>query len=203
MNFRSTQETSPLPPFEEIKNNLCIPKDCALFYSGQGSYAKKAQQWAMKGGDGHRVLSQLWKDSSYPNLWQNDMDASKLFFALASRAMAELASGIIHVMLPSDTQGTDRWRGTVWDLHKWPNLSSEVFEVIQVNPDNDYQETIKRGAARPQQRIQPHRRGSRRRHHWQKYQCRSQNRRRRARRQRLAAYKREVESKGNGFLLHV
>lgn len=203
MNFRSTQETPPLPPFEEIKNNLCIPKDYAIFYSGPGSYAKKAQQWAMKGGDGHRVLSQLWKDSSYPNLWQNDMDTSKLFFALASRAMAELASGIIHVMLPSDTQGTDRWRGTVWDLHKWPNLSSEVFEVIQVNPDNDYQETIKRGVARPQRRIQPHHRGIRRRHHWQKYQCRIQNRRRRARRQRLAAYKRKVESKGNAFLLHV
>lgn len=123
------------------------------------------------------VLSQLWKDKSYPSLWQNNEDLSEEFFALASRAMAELASGTVHVMLPSDTQGTNWWRGTVWDLYKWPHLSSDVTEVIRVNPDNDHEQTIKGGAARPQRRVQRHRQGRRR----------GQSRRRRARRQQMAA----------------
>ncbi len=123
MNFSSTQQTIPLPTIEEIKNNLSVPKNCALFYSGPGSYAYKARQWAKRKEGGHMVLFQLWKNLRYPSLWQNDADLSEEFFALASRAMAELASGTVHVMLPSDTQGTNWWRGKVWDLYEWPHLT--------------------------------------------------------------------------------
>lgn len=96
----------------------------------------------------------LWTNLCYLDAWQNDMNASTQFFNLASREMAKLSSGIVYVMLPSDTKGTDWWHESVWNLYEWPNLGSAVTEVIRVNPDNDNQETIKGGAsARPQCRY--------------------------------------------------
>ena len=87
MNFSATQQKIPLPTIEEIKNNLSFSKNCALVCSGPGSYAYKARQWAKRKEAGHMVLSQLWKDKSYPSLWQNNEDLSEEFFALASRAV--------------------------------------------------------------------------------------------------------------------
>lgn len=131
MNFSFTQQTIPLPMIEEIKINPNSLKNGSLFYSGPGSYANKDRQWAKRKKAGQMVLAQLWKHKNYPNTWQNDEIISGEFFALASPAMADLASGIVHVMLPSDTQGTNWLRGTVWDLYEWPHLSSDVTEVIR------------------------------------------------------------------------
>lgn len=93
-----------------------MPKDRALFYSGPGRYPNKAREWARKKNNGYKILSLLWTDSRYPDVWQYDADASEEFFNLASRAMAELSSGISYIMLPSDTQGTDWWYESVWNL---------------------------------------------------------------------------------------
>lgn len=111
-----------------------MSKDRALFYSGPGGYANKARGWARKKNNGYKILSLLWTDSRYPDAWQKDIDASEEFFNLASRAMAELSSGIIYIMLPSDTHGTDWWHESVWKLYEWPNLGLAVMEVIGVNP---------------------------------------------------------------------
>lgn len=176
MNSTFTHQTVPLPTVEGIKINLKPLKDCYLFYSGPGCYARKARQWAKWKKAGHMVLAQLWKNEEYPNTWQNDEFFSREFFALASRAMAELASGTVYVVLPSDTQGTNWLRGTVWDLYEWPHLSSDVTKVIRINPVNDQEETIKEGSALPQQRVQ--------RHRGRRGQSRRQRRHRHARRRR-------------------
>lgn len=91
----------------------------------------------MKKNNGNKILSLLWTDSRY------HADVSEEFFNLASRAMAELSSGIIYIMLPSDTQGTGWWYESLWNLYEWPSLGSAVTEVIRVNPDNNHQETNK------------------------------------------------------------
>lgn len=137
------RETPPVPSVEEIKKHLNVAKDRSLFYSGPGGYAKKARDWAKGKKNGYKVLVQLWKDSKYPDPWQNDEDTSTEFFNRASQAMAELSSGTVFVMLPSDTNGNDWKAGTVWDKYEWPNLRSAVTTVIRVNPDNDKHETIK------------------------------------------------------------
>lgn len=82
-------------------------------------------------------------------------------FTLASQAMAKLSSGIVYIMLTSDSQGTHWLEETEWNKQERPNLDLAVTEVIRVNPDNDDQETIKGGTlTRPQcdpvsSRLQP------------------------------------------------
>ena len=137
------RDTPPLPEVDEIKKHLDVAKDTSLFYSGPGSYAKKARDWAKNKKNGYKVLPQFWKDSKYPDPWQNDPDTSSDFFNRASQALAELSSGIVYTMLPSDTKGKDWKAGTVWDKYEWPNLGPDVTKVIRVNPDNDDEETIK------------------------------------------------------------
>lgn len=99
------------------------------------------------------------------------MDSSEIFFKLASQAMAELSSGVIYIMVPSNTQGTDWWYNSLWNLIKWSNIGPAVTQVIRVNPDTDHQETIKGGMpARSQRRhVQHHHQRRRRRHHRQNY----------------------------------
>lgn len=147
INVISRRENPPLPSIKDIQDHLNVPKDVSLFYSGPGGYAKKARDWAKRSNSGYKILAQLWTDSKYQDKWQDDPDLSKQFFNLASQAMAELSSGIVYVMLPSKTKGTDWQKDTVWDKYEWPNLPSAVTEVIRINPDNDDQETIKGGAS--------------------------------------------------------
>lgn len=171
-----------------------MPKDRALFYCGPVGHASKAIQWAKRENNGCKPLCQLWTNKKYPDAWQYSMDSSEIFFKLASQAMAELSSGVIYIMVPSNTQGTDWWYNSVWNLIKWSNIGPAVTQFIRVNPDTDHQETIK-GAmpARSQRRhVQHHHQRRRRRHHRQNYQCRGQSRRRRRRacRQQMAANRR-------------
>ena len=147
INVISRRANLPLPSIQDIKDHLNVPKDVSLFYSGPGSYAKQALDWAKKNNSGYKILSQLWTDPNYQNKWQKDEDTSTKFFNLASQAMAELSSGIVYVMLPSDTKGTDWKKDTVWAEYEWPNLGSAVKEVVRVNPENDDQETIKGGSS--------------------------------------------------------
>ncbi|KIN03105.1 hypothetical protein OIDMADRAFT_27565 [Oidiodendron maius Zn] len=69
-------------------------------------------------------------------------DAGLLFDTRASEAMAKLASGEVHVLLPSNTKGTEWAPGTVWDVNEYPNLGAAVTKIIRVNPDNDDEEEI-------------------------------------------------------------
>lgn len=137
------QSVAPLPSVDEVKKHLNLAKDTSLFYSGPGSYGRKAKAWAKGKSNGYKILGELWKDSSYPDQWQNDAAASLDFFNIASQAMAEASSGTAYVMLPSDTKGTEWKKETVWDKYEWPNLGSGITKVVRVNPDNDDQETIK------------------------------------------------------------
>lgn len=147
INVISRRANPPLPSIQDIKDHLNVPKDVSLFYSGPGGYAKKARDWAKKKNSGYKILGQLWTDPNYQSKWQNDEDLSKQFFNLASQAMAELSDGIVYVMLPDDTKGTDWNKDTVWAKYEWPNLGSAVTKVVRVNPDNDNQETIKGSAS--------------------------------------------------------
>lgn len=116
----------------------------ALFYSGPGGYAKKANDLAKK--TGRKLLKDFWIDSKYPDAWQNDIDASKQFFDNASAAMAQVSSGVVYVLLPSDTKGTKWNQDTVWAREEWPNLGNgknpAVTKIVRVNPDNSNEETI-------------------------------------------------------------
>lgn len=143
------REAPPLPSIDEIKQQLSVGKDTSLFYSGPGGYNRKARDWAKKKKNGYKILAQNWKDASWQDKWQNDENASVKFFDLASTAMAELSAGIVYVMLPSDTKGTNWQSDTVWDRAEWPYLRMEkgkenpnVEKIIRVNPNNEDEETI-------------------------------------------------------------
>ena len=113
-------------------------KDTYLFYSGPGGYTAKAAIWRNKlANRQYRILSMLWKDEykDYPDTFKGK--DKTLFDRRASQAMAENAEGVVYVMLPDDTQGTNWLTGTVWDKYEWPNLSSAVIRVVRINPNDD------------------------------------------------------------------
>lgn len=135
MDFRPTQPTPPLLTIENIKQNLCVPKDRPFFLLWP---VHKAREWASSKKAGHKVLAQSWKDSSYPDTWQNNVVVFDKFFELASQAMAELSSGTVHVLLPSDMQGRDWWPTTVWNWYERHNFGLLVTNIIRINPENDH-----------------------------------------------------------------
>lgn len=91
MNTNSSRP--PLPSIEEIKTNLCVPKDQALFYCDPGSYASKGMQWAKRKNNGCKTLSQLLTNKRYPDALQYSMHSYDDVFGLA---MAELSGGVAH-----------------------------------------------------------------------------------------------------------
>ncbi|KAI0182775.1 hypothetical protein EV127DRAFT_448818 [Xylaria flabelliformis] len=137
-------KTPPLPSVQDCKDHLKVEKDTTLFYSGPGGYAKKARD-AIKHRDylkGYKILGQLWTDSKWQDQWQNDEQASKDFFNICSKALAELSTGTSYVLLPKG-KGHEWQSGTVWDKFEWPNIPSAT-KVIRIDPDNAKdEETIK------------------------------------------------------------
>lgn len=136
-----------MPSIDDVKKHMHTQAEMAnksLFYSGPGGYAKKANDLAKK--TGRKLLKDFWVDSKYPDAWQNDIDASKQFFDIASAAMAQVSSGVVYVLLPSDTKGTNWNQDTVWAREEWPNLrggkNPAVTKIVRVNPDNSNEETI-------------------------------------------------------------
>lgn len=132
-----------VPSVAEIKTHVNIPPNKSLFFSGPGGYAAKAVMWAYNKKNGYRTLPSLWKDAKYPDQFIINHKIAEEFNARASQAMAEVSSGIVYVMLPSDTTGTKWKKETVWNEFEWPNLGKGVTKVIRVNPDNDKEEVIK------------------------------------------------------------
>lgn len=118
----------------------------SLFYSGPSGYARLALARAKTFSPQKKLLKDFWLDPKYPDAWQNDEMASKTFFDRASAAMALRSSGDVYVLLPSDTMGTNWFKGTVWDREEWPNLAGGrnpmVNNVYRINPDNSNQERI-------------------------------------------------------------
>lgn len=135
----------PEPDLAEVKRHLTgVAKDNSLFYSGKpggGSFAKKSMDWRDSKKNGYKILVEMWDDEKWANKWGGKMEK---FFDLASKGMAELSSGKVYVMLPSDSKGTEWPKGSYWNDFEWPALqkNTDVSEVIRVNPDNDNQETI-------------------------------------------------------------
>lgn len=128
-----------------MKTHLNVPANTAIFYSGPGSYASKALKATRERPylKGYKMLNRLWKDTSFPNKWQQDDATSTKFFDAASQAMAELVTGKVYVMLPAG-QGTTWLKDSVWDRMEWPNMNPAA-EVIRINPDDtSHQEVIQK-----------------------------------------------------------
>ncbi|KAH8432113.1 uncharacterized protein LDX57_009759 [Aspergillus melleus] len=124
---------------EEIRDK--IVRDSCLFYAGPGGYTAKAAQWRNKPENRrYRILSMNWRDPKWPDQFKGA--DREVVDKRVSQAMAELCTGDVVVMLPSNTKGTHWKEGTVWDKYEWPNFSSAVTKVTRVNPDNDDEEVI-------------------------------------------------------------
>ncbi|KAI0172912.1 hypothetical protein GGR52DRAFT_428207 [Hypoxylon sp. FL1284] len=142
------KRTPPVPTVEQCKEQLNVAPNTSMFYSGPGSYAAKALKAINDSNgrpylEGYKLLSRMWKDSKFPDQWQDDAAASKEFFDNASQAMAELTSGTAYVMLPQD-EGTNWYSGSVWDRKEWPNIPEDV-RVIRINPNNLDTQVVPRG----------------------------------------------------------
>ncbi|KAF4622106.1 hypothetical protein D9613_009532 [Agrocybe pediades] len=135
-----------VPTLAQMRTKLDVRPNTSLFYSsdldGKGT-CDQAKAWAAKHpGKNYKVLEQLWKDPNYPHPFEkSDPAIRKEFFDVASKAMAELSEGTVHVVLcPWDGSKTKDWyKESVWNRMEWPTLqdNKKVKTVIRVNPDND------------------------------------------------------------------
>lgn len=117
-----------------------VPGDISPFYSGPGGYANqtKPRNGQIKRTTAtYKVLGRILVTNTNGKTTRTSPPN------LAAQALPKLSSGIVYVMLPSDTKNTNWQKDSVWD---WPNLGLAVTEVVRVNPDNNEQETIKGGA---------------------------------------------------------
>jgi len=138
--------TVTVPSAADLVQHLNVAKDTSLFYSSNDKIppegtAKEAKAWAKAHAAAYKILGQLWKVSSYPDQFQNDVAISKDFFNKASQAMAEASSGTVYVMLPPFTKGkeTEWYSESVWAKYEWPALqkNANVKTVIRVDSANN------------------------------------------------------------------
>lgn len=149
----SKPNTVSVPSIKEIKAQFAPSRlGQAIFWSGpdsstEGDYGERAKRWAAKKNNGYKILEQIWRKPSWPDRWTSKSipraDRHE-FFDRISKALAKICKGKVYVMLPSDTTGTDWFKGTIWDKYEWPRLqkNKRVKEVWRVNPDHDKVERI-------------------------------------------------------------
>lgn len=53
-------------------------------------------------------------------------------------------------------QSRDWWPTMVWNWYEQPNFGLLMTNIIQINPENNHQETIKGDVARPQRQYVQH-----------------------------------------------
>lgn len=117
----------PEPDLAEVKKHLThVTENNYLLYSGgegQGSFAKKAKDWRDSKSNGYKILSEMWDNSRWADKWAEKMEN---LFELASEGMAQLSSGKVYVMLPSDTKGTAWVEKSHWNRFGWPALQKNT-----------------------------------------------------------------------------
>jgi hypothetical protein len=143
---RYPSKTLAIPSIADIKPHLRVLPNTSLFYSriavGAPSYKPVAKAWRDDNNPGLYVLEESWDTAqSWTKFYGHTGSASVLekgiFWARACKALAELASGRVFVVLGPDIIAPD-WgdSDTAWAKYEWPALqaNSAVKEVIQVNP---------------------------------------------------------------------
>ncbi len=139
-------ERPALPSLQDCKDHLKVKKDTSLFYSGDNGedYRGKAQK-KIKDVDklqDYKIRAMSWTDNAWQDKWvMGNNNQAKEFFQICSRAMAEMSSGRVYVLLPKGT-GTDWEKGTVWADYEWPNLGKSVTEVVRIDPWSDHEQII-------------------------------------------------------------
>jgi hypothetical protein len=147
------QPVARIPTREEIKARLSVSPGTSLFYSGTRpgvTYRLKAKDWREKHMPSLRVLEEAWNSiennaplsekwlSYYGRAGDAPLDEKKAFWENASGACADLAVGIVYVLLDPEVTAPD-WAhpSRIWTRVEWPTLTSNpnVTKVIRVNTD--------------------------------------------------------------------
>lgn len=142
----SPSRTFAIPSIANIKQHLKVLPNTSLFYSriavGAPSYKLVAKAWRDNHNKNLYVLEESWATTqSWTQFYGYTGGASifekDIFWARACRALAELASGRVFVVLGPGIIAPD-WGDfdTAWAKYEWPALqaNSAVKEVVQVNP---------------------------------------------------------------------
>jgi hypothetical protein len=139
-------KTPIIPSLANIKQHLKVSPNTSLFYSriavGAPSYKLVAKAWRDNHNSSLQVLEESWAATqSWTQFYGYTGGASvfekDIFWARACRALAELASGRVFVVLGPGIIAPD-WGDfdTAWAKYEWPALqaNSAVKEIVQVNP---------------------------------------------------------------------
>ena len=123
---------SSYPDLDECRGKVSVAKDKSVFYSAVGKHEDKPQKFADQLPDG--VLLR----EAYPSGFTDKDDQQtgyKKFLERASQAFAEKSSGIVYVLLPTDSTNIDK---KVWTKTEKPALigSGSVTRIVKVDPDD-------------------------------------------------------------------
>jgi hypothetical protein len=142
----SLSKTHVIPSMANIKQHLKVLPNTSLFYSriakGAPSYKLVAKAWRDNHNPSLYVLEESWDPTqSWTQFYGYTGGASvfekDIFWARACKALAELASGRVFVVLGPGIIAPD-WGDfdTAWAKYEWPALqvNNAVKEVVQVNP---------------------------------------------------------------------
>jgi hypothetical protein len=142
----SLLNTPVIPSMANIKQHLKVLPNTSLFYSriakGAPSYKLVAKAWRDNHNPSLYVLEESWATTQnwtqfYGYTGGASVFEKDIFWARACKALAELASGRVFVVLGPGIIAPD-WGDfdTAWAKYEWPALqaNSAVKEVVQVNP---------------------------------------------------------------------
>ena len=138
--------TAVIPSIANIKQYLNVLPNTSLFYSriakGAPSYKLVAKGWRDNHNPSLYVLEESWAPTQswtrfYGYTGVASASEKDVFWARACRALAEMASGRVFVVLGPGIVAPD-WGDfdTAWAKYEWPALQANraVKEVVQVNP---------------------------------------------------------------------
>ncbi|GLB40962.1 hypothetical protein LshimejAT787_0901770 [Lyophyllum shimeji] len=119
-----------VPTAQALKQQLRVQPGKVLLYAGPGGYIGQANEYIKK----QEATPGAEHPTQMPAFWDN-----------ASKALAEMASGTVYVLVPKNTAGSNFHKGTILNRIEWPALlrNHKVTKVVKVNPDNGRQEVIK------------------------------------------------------------
>ncbi|KAH8599279.1 hypothetical protein B0O99DRAFT_386447 [Bisporella sp. PMI_857] len=144
-----------VPTVAEIKKHLIVKPNTSIFYSrigpNTGSYKPVAMKWRDTYHKTGKVLEESWDTkqtwtTTYGKASVQARADQDLFWDNACKALAQLASGTVYVVLGPKIVAPN-WGDmtTVWARIEWPALkdNANVKQVIQIDPETNKRTVIK------------------------------------------------------------
>jgi len=151
---RGNREDKCLPTKDEIKAKWkANPKfnPSKLFFYSSPPGADVAEQFASKYYPGYMLMMNSFEPVKWADTWafSDDENLVSDFWKLASEAFAEMATGIIYVLLPDGDKQSFNWpKKSNWNYELRILMASPaVTKIIRINENPPHRKSYMKGSA--------------------------------------------------------